>query len=101
MSDAYVGIAPFDQTEGLDHLDYLDPSYVSKPVAFYGEDSGLIHVFVECAERLVASYQNLGEYEPPNAQMDLTPENALELRDWLTKALAAWRKDTKNSEGGS
>ena len=95
MSDACADIAPFDQAEDSDYLDYLDPSYVSKPVAFYGEDSGLIHMSIDCAERLTATYQNLGEYEPPSAMIDLTPENALELRDWLTKALAAWRKDTK------
>lgn len=97
MSDAYADIAPFDQTED-DPYAYLE-GYVPRPVAFYGEDSGLIHMSIDCAERLTATYQNMApEYEPPSAMIDLTPENALELRDWLTKALAAWRKDTKDSK---
>ena len=89
MSDTiYDDDAPFDQAEDIDPV-------TDGAIAFYGDDSGLIHMSIDCAERLDASYQNLGEYEPPSAMIDLTPENALKLRDGLTKALAAWRKDTK------
>ena len=91
MSDDFADIAPFDQTEEPDYLDYLG----MQPVAFYDDDAGLIHISIDCAEGLVASYRNMGEHEPPSAQIDLIPENAQELRDWLTRALAAWRKSVK------
>ena len=66
---------------------------MSRPAAFYGDQSGLIHMSIDCAERLNCLYQNMGEYEPPSAMIDLTPENAKVLRDGLTKALAAHRRD--------
>ena len=65
---------------------------LSKPVAFYGDDSGLIHMFVDCAERLGCLYRNMGGYEPPSTMIDLTAANETRLRDGLTKALAAQRR---------
>ena len=98
MSDTYSDFAPFDQTADEPNAG-PDPDLedcASAPTAFYGEDSGLIHMFINCAERLTATYQNMDpEYEPPSAEIDVTPENALKLRDGLTKSLAAWRKDIK------
>ena len=90
-----VGLEPFDQTDDMSEFDKLDLSEFDKPYASYGEDSGIITLLVNVAEQLDIQYRNLGEYEPPRAILGLTPERAVQLRDSLTKAIAQWRRDTK------
>ena len=90
-----VGLEPFDQTDDMSEFDKLDLSEFDKPDASYGEDSGIITLFVDVAEQLDVHYRNLGEYEPPRAILGLTPERAVQLRDSLTKAIAQWRRDVK------
>lgn len=85
-----VGLKPFDQGN-----DELDLSAFDEPAAIYGEDTGIITLFVDVAEQLDIKYANYGEYEPPRAILGVIPERAVQLRDSLTKAIAHWRRDTK------
>lgn len=85
-----VGLEPFDQGD-----DELDLSGFNECVAIYGEDTGIITLFVDVAEQLDIKYANYGEYEPPRAILGLIPERAVQMRDSLTKAIAHWRRDTR------
>ena len=85
-----VVLEPFDQG------DYeLDLSELDKPTAIYGEDTGIIVLFIDVAEQLDIKYANYGEYEPPRAVIGIVPERAVQMRDALTKAIAQWRRDTR------
>ena len=79
------------------HLDGDWLAQLNKPGAVYGDDSGIITMFVDVAEQLNVYYANVGEYEPPRATIGLVPERAVQLRDALTKAIASWRRDVKAS----